>query len=287
MTDANNIPNPRNTGRYWVTSFALLLIVFLYLSLFWGGAMKLLPAPLSQWGYALVNLLRPWWTEHVCRSWSASNRHYMLILSLDILMGLVIPAGVLLACGYKLSDVGLRRPNRLGYRIILAGVLLSIPFGLWMLYDRKLSITLTGHEMKYIRLLLCMIPEHFLICGTITAVMLPDRKLPAAVPMAAPEGSAIRRFLRWFGLAQPAEPNHNAVLAWFGLTDAELFAITASGLVFGLVHLGAVPLELALSFPGGVAVAWMTLRSQSIWPAILAHWAMNLIPYGLWLMSSG
>ena len=40
-----------------------------------------------------------------------------------------------------------------------------------------------------------------------------------------------------------------------------------------------------MSFPGGVAVAYVTLRSHSIWPAILAHWTMNLIPLGLLALS--
>jgi membrane protease YdiL (CAAX protease family) len=59
------------------------------------------------------------------------------------------------------------------------------------------------------------------------------------------------------------------VLAVFG----GLTAILVSGLVFGLVHgiLGALP-PLALF---GVGLAWVRLRSASVWPSFIAHAAYN------------
>ncbi|MGH3015678.1 MAG: lysostaphin resistance A-like protein [Gaiellaceae bacterium] len=59
------------------------------------------------------------------------------------------------------------------------------------------------------------------------------------------------------------------VLAVFG----GLAAILVSGVVFGLVHgiLGALP-PLALF---GVGLAWVRLRSASIWPSFIAHAAYN------------
>jgi uncharacterized protein len=59
------------------------------------------------------------------------------------------------------------------------------------------------------------------------------------------------------------------VLAMFG----GLAAILVSGLVFGLVHgiLGALP-PLALF---GVGLAWVRLRSASVWPSFIAHAAYN------------
>ncbi|HEU4449614.1 MAG TPA: CPBP family intramembrane glutamic endopeptidase [Gaiellaceae bacterium] len=52
-----------------------------------------------------------------------------------------------------------------------------------------------------------------------------------------------------------------------------LAAILVSGLVFGLVHgiLGALP-PLALF---GIGLAWVRLRSASVWPAFIAHAAYN------------
>jgi membrane protease YdiL (CAAX protease family) len=59
------------------------------------------------------------------------------------------------------------------------------------------------------------------------------------------------------------------VLAVFG----GLAAILVSGVVFGLVHgiLGALP-PLALF---GVGLAWVRLRSASVWPSFIAHAAYN------------
>ncbi|MGH3037375.1 MAG: lysostaphin resistance A-like protein [Gaiellaceae bacterium] len=59
------------------------------------------------------------------------------------------------------------------------------------------------------------------------------------------------------------------VLAGFG----GLAAILVSGLVFGLVHgiLGALP---PLAF-FGVGLAWVRLRSASVWPSFVAHAAYN------------
>lgn len=59
------------------------------------------------------------------------------------------------------------------------------------------------------------------------------------------------------------------VLAVFG----GLAAILVSGIVFGLVHgiLGALP---PLAF-FGVGLAWVRLRSASVWPSFIAHAAYN------------
>lgn len=59
------------------------------------------------------------------------------------------------------------------------------------------------------------------------------------------------------------------VLAVFG----GLVAVLVSGVVFGLVHgiLGAFP-PLALF---GIGLAWVRLRSASVWPSFVAHAAYN------------
>jgi len=53
--------------------------------------------------------------------------------------------------------------------------------------------------------------------------------------------------------------------------------LLVSGALFAAVHFGKPRLELALSMPGGLAVAYLTLRSHSIWPAIVAHYALNAV----------
>ena len=131
--------------------------------------------------------------------------------------------------------------------------------------------------------MLMIIPEHFLICGVLVAILLPTRRLPRPVSIATIDGHGWRRGLRWLGLAQPGSTaDVSRLLAWFGLSRTQFITLIASGALFWSVHIGKNNLvEIILSFPGGVAVAYLTLRAHSIWPAIVAHWSMNLIPLAL------
>jgi len=135
----------------------------------------------------------------------------------------------------------------------------------------------------YVLSLFNKIPEHFLILGILTALMLPHRRLPNPAYLAPIEGSTGQKILRWLGVAQPVTiDSDNRLLAWFGLNWTSLFAIAVSGLVFFMLHLGrANPVEVALSLPGGMLVSYITFRTHSIWHAIPAHWTLNLVPMAI------
>ena len=204
----------------------------------------------------------------------------------SLVLGLVVPAAVLLLSGWRLGDLGLGWPNQLGRRFILAGVVLSIPFGMWLLVEAPWAIARAWGEFPYLGPCagLAMLGEHSLLSGIFAALLLPGRRLPASVPTAPVQGPRWQRLLRWLGLAQPAgmsdEPR---VLAWLGLTVPEVFAILASAMMFLMIHVSKESrLELLLAFPGGAVMAYMTLRCRSIWPGLVAHYALNLIPLGLW-----
>ena len=94
--------------------------------------------------------------------------------------------------------------------------------------------------------------------------------------------------MRWLGFGWP-HPDHDArirgrgpISSWLGIAEhgwPGLFAMFASATLFATVHVGkGNPLELALSFPGGLILAYATLRTGSIWPMIVAHWSMNVLP---------
>ncbi len=258
-----------------------------YVSVFWSNLPSLLPAPFNGYSFLHERLIGAWWRGHVHVSVPAHRSDYLFWTASNLVIGLVIPLAVLVLSRRRLWDMGLGWPNRLGQRLTAAGIALSIPFGLWVLADNPQAIAEVWNDFRYIGLCggIAMIPEHFLICGFFVALLLPERKLPEIVPLLPAEGRLIRRCVRWLGLAQsPTLNGRHSVLAWFGLTPASLFAILASGLLFLVVHVGEPALELALAMPGGVAVAYMTLRSRSIWPGLLAHYALNLVPLGLWLL---
>jgi len=282
------IDNPigSHSVRGWIISLLLIVLGTIYITTFAGRILELLPPPFCHWSNISYKWLEPWWNEHVLVSSSREIQRIFMWLTVNWIAGFFIPAGLLLIFRRKLSDAGLGIPNIIGWRLVILSVLLSIPFGLLFLAADYVPRDVSKiNFIQFICGLSIMIPEHFLICGTFTAILLPQRKLPYPVPVAPVEGHAIIRMLRWVGLAQPQYNNGpNRLLSWFGLTPISLFAISVSGIVFGMVHVGKDPLELILSFPGGVAVAYVTLRSHSIWPAIFAHWTMNLVPMALILI---
>ncbi len=263
--------NESHSLRGWAVSLLLLAGGVVYICMFWGEAASFFPKPLSQWACFCRRTLRLWYHERLA-----------LWLAAQFCVGMVVPTVLLMLCGGGLAQVGFGWPNALGRRLIMVSIVLSIPFGVWLLNSFTQRPGRPIINLHYVCGLLVAVPEHFLICGIFLAVMLPGRALPDPAPMATVEGPFALRVLRWLGLAQPP-PSENAgwILAWFGLTGSSLVAVLVSGTLFWMVHIGKGDLEALLSLPGGVAVAYVTLRSRSIWPAVLGHWAMNLIPLGL------
>jgi len=252
-------------------SAVILFIAVVYVTLFWGRAASLLPQPLDAWGRLLKPTLDAWWTDNPA-----------LWLAAHTVVGMVLPGAALWAMGCRLTDAGLGLPDALGRRMITAGVVLSTPIGLLLTMSIPHGAATTPINLHYICSIVVMIPEHFLISGVLVALMLPGRKLPHPMAIAPVTGGPMLKTLRWLGLAQPTDSTSTPrFLSWWGLGWDSLTAVLASGMLFGLVHIGKSPLETALSFPGGAAVAYVTLRSHSIWPAIIAHWTLNLLPLAL------
>jgi len=120
-------------------------------------------------------------------------------------------------------------------------------------------------------------------CGSdeiISDWFLPGGRLSNPMYLAPVKGSPLKRVLRWLGLTQPSVPKARLgkrLLAWWGLDGQSLGAIIASGMLFGIVHVGAQPIEFLTSFPGGIALGYLTYRSRSIWPGWLIHIAQMIL----------
>jgi len=141
--------------------------------------------------------------------------------------------------------MGLGRPLHQGSRTTLIGVALSLPLGFWLA-----ALTPNPWESPLSEFLqfLTVVPEHLLIFGIAATLLMPGRRL------------------RW---PRPSERKG---------ADAA-YAVVATGVVFGLAHIGKPHVaEVATSFPLGMLFAWMTIYSGSIWPAVIAHCTLNLIP---------
>jgi len=280
-TESDYIENTRNTTvRGWVTSLLILFGLTCYIAIFWARLAKFLPSPYNQWNFLYEPLIGPWWINNVLLDQPIWVRIDVLWYLVCFISSMLIPIIFFVIRGRKLTDFGIGMLNKLGLRLTSIAIAASIPFGLWIqlssLYPHELSV-------MYVLSLFNKIPEHFLILGILTAMMLPLRRLPNPVYLAPIEGSKGQKILRWLGVAQPmTRDSDKRLLAWFGLNWTSLFAIVVSGLVFFMIHLGRDnPVEVGLSLPGGILVSYITFRTHSIWHAIPAHWTLNLVPMGI------
>ena len=266
--------------RSWVKSILILVLITFYVAIFWARLAKLLPEPYNYWTFIYEPIIGPWWVSNFFTDKPEWVRLYILWYILCFISSMIVPIIVLKTMGRKLTDFGLGMLNRLGLRLTGIAILVSIPFGLWIQLASPVPHRLS---IMYILSLVNKIPEHFLILGILVAMMLPHRRLPNPAYLAPIEGARGQKIFRWLGVSQPYTiDSDNRVLAWFGLNWTSLFAITVSGLVFFMIHLGRDnPVEVGLSLPGGILVAYITFRTHSIWHAIPAHWTLNLVPMAI------
>lgn len=268
-----------HTPAGWLVSVVILVGGAAYVCAFWGAGVKWSRAWLPEWYVDLV-------LRNQRYLYTLGRQDVGLWLLVQFAFALV-PAALLLAMRWKPAEIGLGGFNALGRRLILVSVAASIPFGFLLMSTGAIGLPNTGREtVRLLASLATTIPEHIVVCGLLVALLLPGRRLPATVPVAPIEGPPLQRLLRWLGLAQPPADANGRLLAWFGLSIESLVAIFASGVVFWLAHLGKPDVvEVSLSLVGGVVVAYVTLRSGSVWPAIIAHLTMSLVPGGIALLA--
>jgi hypothetical protein len=246
----------------------LLLVLSIYVSAIWGRAGLLLPAPLDNWHYVFYRALIRWSED--ARLLLRAGENATLYSGVEaFLLGLVVPViAFALIWRRPPSTLGLRRMDAAGWWWTWAGIVLSIPAGLWITG----LVPPQGSELRYVVRMLSMIPEHFLIFGVGVALLLPDRLLRKPALADAPLEIEGHRTPSASGAAAAKRPD------LFGMS---LFAIFGSTALFVAVHVGAKPAELVFSAPMGVFYAYVTWRTGSIWPALLAHWTLNLAPLGI------
>jgi membrane protease YdiL (CAAX protease family) len=180
-------------------------------------------------------------------SGASVERRALLLTASSYVFGLVIPCVWIRLAHRRLADFGLTRPDQRGVRLGAIGALVCVPLGFWLssvVEDPWGSPTYEALE------LVSMIPEHFLVFGVVVALSLRDRRLPGRPALAR-------------------------------LSVREVGALILSMLTFVLIHIGGNPVvETLVVTPVGLLFAYVTLRSGSIWPAVIVHWLLNLVPMG-------
>lgn len=239
----------------WAATVLLFVLVLFYLTSFWGQAARLLPAPLDAWHDVYFRLLSEGWRRITAGALPMAEARASYRVVEAYLLGLFIPLATLRLFGHHAADLGLRTPARgtLGRGLAFASpaLLLGVVLGL-------VTPSPWGSPLYEALELAAMLPEHFLVFGVVTALMLPGRRL---APRAPDRHAAVDR--------RTADRR---------LTNQQVVAVAASGLVFQIIHVGLPLPETLLALPVGLLFAYVTLLTRSIWPALYVHWALNLLP---------
>ncbi len=196
-----------------------------------------------------------------------------------VLLSLVLPGtGCLLFRRSRPLDTGWRKPNRLLFRIVGCGVVVSLPFLFWMVrspafapyYRQYVEAGAATVLTYYVGVLFC---EHFFFEGVMLAAFRVDGRWPDPPALVQDARPGWRRIAQWFGVAQPTGSTRGLQRAtrWLGIPDGCLGAMFLSGALFGLVHWGKAGREFLLAFPGGVFLAALAYRCNSWHAPYLLH----------------
>lgn len=213
----------------------------------------------------------------------------------SVVMGVIFPWLLMALIGRgQPRDIGLRRPNRVAWRVIPIAYVLALPMlfvmarspGTRAWYNQQLAgRTVAGLLGTY---LVVVVAEHFMFQGILLALLAPGRRWPVIGEPAPVEGPFWQRALRFFGLAQPTSGERGlaGALRWLGVPERCLGAMVFQAVLFGICHVGKAPAEVLLSFPGGLALAYVAYRGNSLLVPLMVHVATGLTALAfVWMLA--
>ncbi len=189
----------------------------------------------------------------------------------SIFLGGLLPALLLLWHSRGRGGSFLGFGTILGWRIVGLAYLGAFVFLAYLasrseFRDYYANIMRKGLAGPSARFFLVIIPEHICIQGLVLRLALgPPERWPELAPPLVVRGWWTR-LLSWLGLTSSP-----GFLPRLGLDGRVLAALMAQAWIFGWVHIGKDIGEMALSFPGGLALGYLAWRAQSVWPATLLH----------------
>ncbi len=286
-------------GRVRWTSHLLSLVIALgagvYFCAFWVKVRPRMPDWMGWINRTSRTLVLPKIVQAIeaMTGWEPTGRWTWAVVSL--VLGAALPWLIMALIGRgRPRDIGLRWPNRVGYRLVIVGYLASLPFLVWMAWSPKVQafyqreLAIEPWTRLYGPHVIVLFAEHLMFHGILLAALRPGRRWPVVPTPVPAEGPALRRVLRWLGLAQPTGDARGLVwlTRWIGLPDACVWAMVLQTALFGLVHAGKPPAELAMSFPGGLAMAYVAYRCNGWLVPLVLHTATAVTVLALvWLWS--
>lgn len=246
--DYTTTPGTKGADDGWIERFKVFAFLTLYVLGLWGRAGRFLPEPINDWHEVPYRLLGPWWHAHVLPQLANAEQIALFQVITNYLLALAIPLLALHTLGFSAREAGLGRSRSLGFRITIIGIVISLPVGFWL---ATVTSDPWGSPLQEELELISIVPEHFLVFGVFGVLLLPKHQL---IFLSASAGQTVASFI----------------------------TVVATGLVFGLIHVGTpYPAELLASFPLGFLFAAMTFLSGSIWPAVTAHVTLNIFPMAI------
>lgn len=178
------------------------------------------------------------------------------------LLGFVLPYVVMRVAGFRPVALGLGRPAPGSAGLYVPWILVAAVLGMVLASNTRNPWGSAVYESME---LAAMLPEHFLVFGVVRAVVLSGA---------------------WSGHDMLADPALQAARPALdpGTADTQqrhVVMLMLASALFAWIHIGVPWFEFLFSVPAGLLFAVLTVRTGSIWPALAAHWTLNLVPMGL------
>ena len=185
------------------------------------------------------------------------------------------PIAVILAIVRRPMALGLGGVARYGWRIIVLGFAIALPFCIWLglrpgMHAFYAHIFKVGGWKSLLANALVIVVEHAWIEGVILALALPGGGFASSSATSDPPRRGALAFLG-FGFPADLRDDQRSLWQWLGVPAIVMPCLVLQALTFGAVHVGKEWGELVTAFPGGLGLGMITYRIRSFWPAVVLH----------------